>query len=106
MIGHLSEGNLGGCLLFICFYLPPCVCASVCVDFFLCVSLSLCVKFVLVCSEPLGYVHCVMIYCYILQSDLEDDTDPEESKLQLLIAQITPSRIKALPPAVMIVDVS
>ncbi|KAK2162265.1 hypothetical protein LSH36_101g05061 [Paralvinella palmiformis] len=40
-------------------------------------------------------------------SDSEDDTDPEESKLQLLIVlekQITPSRKKTLPPAVMIVD--
>ncbi|KAK2146460.1 hypothetical protein LSH36_606g03023, partial [Paralvinella palmiformis] len=39
-------------------------------------------------------------------SDLKDDTDPEESKLQLLIVlekQIMPSR-KALPPAVTIVD--
>ena len=63
----------------------------------------------LVCSEPPGYVHCVMIYCCILQSDSKDDTDPEESKLQLLIVlekQIMPSRKKALPPAVTIVDVS
>jgi hypothetical protein len=38
-----------------------------------------------------------------------DDTNPEEAKLQLLIIlekQITPSRKKALPPAVTIVDVS
>ncbi|KAK2142919.1 hypothetical protein LSH36_897g00000, partial [Paralvinella palmiformis] len=39
-------------------------------------------------------------------SDSKDDTDPEESKLQLLIVldkQIMPSR-KALRPAVTIVD--
>ena len=73
----------------------------------LCVCL--CVEFVLVCSEPPGYVHCVMIYCFILQSDSSDDTDSLESKLQLLIVlekQITPNRKKALPPAVTIADVS
>ncbi|KAK2155759.1 hypothetical protein LSH36_232g03024 [Paralvinella palmiformis] len=40
-------------------------------------------------------------------SDSKDDTDPEESKLQLLIVlekQIMPSRKKALSPAVTIVD--
>jgi len=33
------------------------------------VCLCVRVQFVLVCSEPPGCVHCVMIYCCILQSD-------------------------------------